>query len=140
MTWPDATTTLVAASAAHAAFSAVVSVVVYPALVDGAREPGVDWPTRHDAHSRRIAWVVGPLYLLVAAACVRTLLDGPVGWAWVVLTGNAAAALLTAALAAPTHGRLGAHGPTPALLGRLLLADRLRTAAALVAGAASLLL
>ena len=140
MSWPDATTTLVAASAAHAGFSVVVSVVVYPALVDGAREPGVDWPARHDAHSRRIAWVVGPLYLLVAAACVRTLLEGPQGWAWVVLTGNALAALTTAALAAPTHGRLGAQGPTPALLTRLLRADRLRTAAAVMAAAASLLL
>ncbi len=140
MTWPDATTTLVAASAAHAGFSLVVSVVVYPALVDGAREPGVDWTARHDAHSRRIFRVVGPLYLLVAAACVRSLLGGPHGWAWAVLAGNAAAALSTAALAAPTHGRLGTQGPTPALLTRLVRADRLRTAAALVAGGAALLL
>ncbi len=133
---PDASTLLVAASAAHAGFSVVVSVVVYPALADA---PGEDWARRHAAHSRRIAWVVAPLYLLVAAACVLALVTGPQGWAWVALAGNAAAALVTAALAAPTHGRLGRAGPVPALLSRLLRADRVRTVAAALGALAAVI-
>ncbi len=136
MSWPDAGTALVAASAAHAGFSVVVTVVVYPALAD---RPDADWARRHDLHSRRIGAVVGPLYLLVAAACVWRLATGPQGWEWVALSGNAAAALVTAALAAPTHGRLGRDGPMPALLTRLLRVDRVRTVGAVVALVASLL-
>lgn len=140
MTWIDPATALVAASAAHAGFSLVVSAVVYPALVDDASAPGTDWARRHDAHSRRIAWVVAPLYLLVASACGWTLVTGPSGWAWPVLAGNAGAALLTAGLAAPTHGRLAREGPSRALVARLLRADRARTACAVLAGLAALLL
>ncbi len=135
----DATTALLAASAAHAGFSVVVTVVVYPALADVARDSPRRWSERHDAHSRRIGFVVAPLYLLVAAACVWALVDGPGGWAWAALSGNALAALVTALRAAPTHGRLGREGPDPGLVDRLLRADRLRTGAALVAAAASAL-
>ncbi len=130
------TTALVAASAAHAGFSVVVTAVVYPALAD---RPDDDWPRRHDRHSRRIGAVVAPLYLLVAAACGWRLATGPQGWEWVALSGNAAAALVTATLAAPTHGRLGRDGPTPTLLTRLVRVDRARTAGAVVALVASLL-
>ncbi len=55
------------------------------------------------------------------------------------LSGNAAAALVTATLAAPTHGRLGREGPSAALLARLLRVDRARTVGAVVALVASLL-
>ena len=133
----EVTDALLAASAAHAGFSVVVTVVVYPALADRAGSDP-DWPARHDAHSRRIVWVVGPLYLLVAAACLATLVSGPGPAALVAVAGNGAAAVVTATLAAPTHGRLGREGPTPALVSRLLRADRVRTAAALLALAASL--
>lgn len=126
---------LLAASAAHAGFQTVVSVVVYPALA-GTRPD--DWAEVHAAHSRRISFVVGPLYLAVAAACLWTLLDDPGGWALVAVAGNALAAVTTALVAAPTHGRLGARGPEPALLRRLLVADRVRTAGALLAAAAAL--
>jgi len=135
----DPTTALVAASAAHAGFSVVVSVVVYPALADVARESPRQWSTRHDAHSRRIGYVVAPLYLLVAAACVWVLATGPQGWAWAALTANAVAAAVTALRAAPTHGRLGREGPDPGLVRTLLRADRWRTAAAVVAVVAALL-
>ena len=135
----DPTTALLAASAAHAGFSVVVTVVVYPALADVARGSPRQWAARHDAHSRRIGAVVAPLYLLVAAACVWTLATGPQGWAWVALTGNALAALVTAVRAAPTHGRLGREGPDPGLVRSLLLADRVRTLGAVVALVASAL-
>ena len=51
------------------------------------------------------------------------LLDGPQGWTWVALTGNAVAAVVTAVRAAPTHGRLGREGPDPGLVRSLLVAD-----------------
>ncbi len=135
----DPTSALLAASAAHAGFSVVVTVVVYPALADVARESPRQWSARHDAHSRRIGSVVAPLYLLVAAACVWSLVAGPQGPAWAALTGNAVAALVTAARAAPTHGRLGREGPDPRLVRTLLRADRVRTLGAVVALVASAL-
>ena len=133
---PDAL--LLGASAAHAGFSLVVSVVVYPALRDAAaREPGA-WVAVHEAHSRRITWVVGPLYLLVLAACGWTVASGPAPLESLAVAGNALALLATALGAAPAHGRLGREGPRPELLERLVWADLLRTGAAVTAGLAAL--
>lgn len=56
---------LIAVSALHVGFQAVVTLVVYPAL---AEVLATTWTTAHDAHSRRIAAVVAPVYLAVAAA------------------------------------------------------------------------
>lgn len=125
---------LLAASCLHAGFQAVVSAVVYPAL---ASTPPDVWTAAHEAHSRRIALVVGPLYVAVAAACLWTLLDHPSAIALIAVGGNAVAGLTTAFVAAPTHGRLGVSGPTAPLLRRLLVADRVRTAGALVAAGAA---
>lgn len=83
--------------------------------------------------------MVGPLYLLVAAACLWTLLSRPGAAALVAVAGNAAAALVTVVAAAPTHARLTAQGPRPELLDRLLRVDRLRTAATLAALVAAVL-
>jgi len=127
---PSLEVLLLAASAAHLGFQAVVTVVVYPALASVRRE---DWSVAHEAHSRRISLVVGPLYLAVAAACLATLLDGPSAAALVAVGGNALAALSTALVAAPTHGRLGSRGPEPALLRTLRRADVVRTLGAAVA-------
>ena len=141
-----ATDALLAASALHAGFQLVVSVVVYPALAD---VPAERWEPAHAAHARRITWVVAPLYVAVAAACTWSLLTWPrlveppgapvaalaVG---VALVGNAVAAGTTALVAAPTHGRLGREGKRPELVRRLLAADRVRTAGAVVALVASL--
>lgn len=135
----DPSTALLAASALHAGFSLVVTAVVYPALADVARDTPGHWATRHDAHSRRIVALVGPLYLVVAAACGWVLATGPVGWEWVALAGNAIAALVTATRAAPLHGRLGRQGPDPRTVRALLAADRIRTLATLVAVGAALL-
>ena len=115
---------LLTASALHLGFQAAVTVVVYPAL---AELPVDAWPTSHAAHSRRIVWVVGPVYLAVAAAGLWVLISGPYTLlVLVAVAGNALAALTTAFVAAPTHGRLGKEGPTPSLLRRLMRADRVR--------------
>jgi hypothetical protein len=128
--------TLLAASALHAGFQAVVTVVVYPAL---AAVPPGDWAATHTAHSRRMTTVVAPVYVAVAAACLWLLASGPSTVPLLVaVAGNAVAALVTAFVAAPTHSRLGRQGPTPRLVRRLLLADRARLLAATVALAAAL--
>lgn len=115
---------LLTASAAHLGFQAVVTVVVYPALRD---LPATGWQAAHAAHSRRIAVVVAPVYLALAAACGWALLAGPVTAALLVAVGGAAlAGATTAAVAAPTHDRLRRSGPDPGLLRRLLAADRVR--------------
>ncbi len=130
-----ATEALLAVSALHAGFQLVVSVVVYPALGD---VPAERWGPAHAAHSRRITWVVAPLYAAVAAVCAWTLLAGPVDAAVAVaLAGHALAAGTTALVAAPTHGRLGRDGRQRELLRRLLLSDRVRTLGAATALVAS---
>jgi hypothetical protein len=127
----DAASTLLAASALHAGFQLVVTVVVYPALVD---TPSRSWGAVHAAHSRRMTVVVTPVYLAVAVACLWVLLAGPYRLPLVVaVAGHASAALSTAVVAAPAHGRLGREGTTPRLLRRLLLADRVRLVAAAIA-------
>jgi hypothetical protein len=128
---------LLTASALHVGFQATVTVVTYPALaeVEPAR-----WSQAHSAHSRRITWVVAPLYLVVTVACAWVLTVGP--WslaAMAAVTGNLVAVLTTAGVAAPTHTRLGRDGRTDDLLARLLRADRARLAATLVALAAAVL-
>jgi hypothetical protein len=136
MTGMTATEALVAVSALHAGFQLVVTVVVYPAL---AEVPAERWPAAHAAHTRRITWVVAPLYAVVAAVCGWALLGWPVPVAVAVaLLGHALAAGTTACVAAPTHGRLGREGRRPELVRRLLTSDRLRTAGAVVALGASL--
>ena len=131
-----ATEALLAAGALHAGFQLVVTVVVYPALAD---VPDASWAQAHADHSRRIGRVVAPLYAGVAGACAWALLSWPVGGATAVaLVGHAVAGGTTALVAAPTHGRLGREGKRPGLVRRLLLADRVRTAGALVALAAGL--
>ena len=135
-----ATEALLAVSALHAGFQLVVSVVVYPALAD---VPAALFAPAHTAHSRRITWVVAPLYAAVAAVCAWSLLAWPApvvaqaGTA-VALAGHAVACGTTALVAAPTHGRLGREGRRPELVGRLLRSDLVRTGGAVVALGASL--
>lgn len=126
---------LAALSLLHAGFQSVVSVVVYPAL---AATPDRAWAAVHTAHSRRMARLVGPLYLALLIANLLVLVEGP----WTVgtlaaLVGNGTAALTTALIAGPTHHRL-ASGRAPELMSRLLGADRVRLAGAVLAGAGGL--
>lgn len=127
-----ATVALLAAAALHLGFQLTVTLVVYPAL---AAAP--DWPRAHAAHSRAIA----PVVLVVYGALV---LAG--GWAlgaaradpWVLLAvaGGGVSLLATALVAAPTHGRL-AGGRDDALVRRLIAADRVRAAGAVLCGVAA---
>lgn len=137
---------ITAAAAAHAGFQLVVTAVVYPAL---AAVPAESWQSAHRAHTRRIAPVVGIVYVPLAAACLWTawvivgdLLDEPAallsggraveaGGLLVALLGAASSAALTAFGAARTHGRLTA-GRDERLVRLLLRQDRWRCGAALL--------
>jgi hypothetical protein len=133
-----ATTTalLLAATALHAGFQLTVTLVVYPALV---RVPPERWAEAHARHSRGIAPLVALVYGAALVACVAATLNRPTAgvWVWVADLGTLTAFALTATLAAPTHARLGS-GPEPVLLRRLLVADRGRCAAAVLAVAGAL--
>ena len=61
---------------------------------------------------------------------------------WVAVAGGLLAVVTTAAVAAPTHGRLGsaAPGERAALLARLDRADRVRTVGAVVCAVGAVLL
>ncbi|MET1038770.1 MAG: hypothetical protein ABW075_10870 [Aeromicrobium sp.] len=129
-------TALVAAGGLHLGFQAVVTVVVYPML---ATTNEAEWGVVHAAHSRRIAHLVAPLYLVVAVACLWILVAGPATtWTLLAVVGHAVAAGTTAVSAAPSHGRLGRDGPSARELRRLLVADRVRLAGTVVAFGAAL--
>jgi hypothetical protein len=127
----DAATALLAATSAHAAFSAVVTAVAYPAL---AATPAQQWAVVHAAHSRRITPVVAVVYGAMLASWAWALVDLPVSAGMVLAgVGTVLAWGTTAAAAAPTHARLGREGPRPELVRRLLRADAVRTAGAVLA-------
>lgn len=119
---------LLAATALHAGFQLTVTLVVYPAL---ASVPAADWTPAHDAHSRRIAPLVGLVYGAALVTGVGAVLVAPSAGTLTALVGTLAAVAVTATSAAPTHGRLGG-GRDDALVRRLLRADRLRCLASLV--------
>lgn len=120
---------LLLATALHAGFQLTVSCLVYPAL---AAVSPAGWGPTHAAHSRRIIPLVGLVYGAVMVTAIGSLVssvtvaNGLAGCASVVVFG------VTAFVAAPLHGRLGA-GPDPDLLRRLLRVDRVRTVGALAA-------
>jgi hypothetical protein len=127
---PGCTALLVAATAVHAGFQATVTVLVYPALV---RTRDDDFPSAHDVHSRRITPLVAAVYGGLAVACGAALVAEPrTPGVRVAALGSAGAVLVTGVVAAPTHGRLG-RGRTPELVSRLLVADRVRLACAVLA-------
>lgn len=125
---------LVAATALHAGFQLVVTLLVYPAL---AAVPEPSWADAHAAHSRRITPVVAVVYagLLVAGALTVLADPSPAQWGSVTLSG--VAVLVTAAVAAPAHSRLGT-GWDPAVMSRLLAGDRVRCAAAVMSAGVAL--
>lgn len=123
------TTWLVLAAAAHLGFQLTVSVLVYPGLAD---LPRARWAEVHAAHSRRIVPLVAATYLGLLVALTWSLTSYP-GDPGVVLAalGAAGSMGLTAAVAAPLHGRLG-RGHDAGLVRRLVLADRVRSLCAAV--------
>ncbi len=120
---------LLGATGLHAGFQVTVSTLVYPML---ARTAPSDWREVHARHARSITPIVAVVYGVVLAACAAAVVADP-GPA-VVLTAAASAVALgvTATRAAPLHGRLTAY-PDATLLRSLLRADRVRTAAAVLA-------
>lgn len=130
----DPASALLAVSAFHAGFQVVVSVVVYPALAD---VPADRWAWAHDRHSRRIVTVVAVLYPVLVAVCVWALAHGPFDVPrGTAITANLVAVAVTAGVAAPLHGALGRER-TDRAVRALLVSDRVRTAAALLALAAA---
>ena len=125
---------LLAATAVHAGFQATVTTLVYPAL---ARVPAEQWAGTHLAHTRAITPLVAVIYGGLAVTGGWALLSEPDGWTLVVLAATAIAVLVTAVVAAPAHGRLGG-GHDRARIRRLVRADRVRTAAAVIAVAAAI--
>ena len=126
--WPVA---LVGATCLHAGFQLTVTLLVYPAL---ARVGAAGFARAHDLHSRGIVPLVGLVYSLVVVAALGTVVTRPTSLlAWAAGAASAVALGTTAVRAAPLHGRLGQHGPEPALLRSLLRADRVRTVAAVLA-------
>ncbi|ANH40377.1 hypothetical protein I601_3980 [Nocardioides dokdonensis FR1436] len=128
---------------AHLGFQATVTVLVYPALArlaaPGAQSCAAQWSEAHRRHSRAIAPLVAVLYPALVASGAWLALTGPGGAGWVALLGAAVAVGATAVAAAPTHGRIGREGPTPALVRRLLRADRARLAGAALGAAGAVL-
>ena len=133
MPGPDAgDVLLVAATALHAGFQLVVTGLAYPAF---AEVPADGWAVRHGRHTRRVTWLVVPVYgaVVVTSGLVGLVpADGPSGWQVAALVATAAALLTTALVAGPAHHRLAA-GRDPGVLRRLLRADRVRCAAACLA-------
>ena len=127
---------LLATAALHLGFQLTVTAVVYPALADVRAD---DWSAAHAAHSRRISSVVALAYLPLLGVGLWSLVDGPVSAGLVIAAVGAAISFLTtAAVAAPTHGRLGS-GRTDALVHRLLVSDRVRLVGATICLAGALL-
>ena len=118
-----------ALSAFMAGVGWLVERVVYPQF---AQVPGERWPAYHRAHSTGITpVVVGPMVLgpLVALALVLAPPDGvPAALPAANLVLPAALLVATGAVFGPLHARLGRE-PSPALLRRLAVLNRLRTAA-----------
>jgi hypothetical protein len=125
---------LLAASALHAGFQLVVTLLVYPAL---AATPADRWPAAHAAHTRRVTPVVGLVYGALLVAGAVTVAGGPGVPQVVAVAASGVAVAVTAAFAAPAHSRL-AHGLDGRVLRRLLGADRVRLAAAVTAAVAAL--
>ena len=116
-----------AATAALAGLAWVVQLVVYPAFLLVGGTPA--WPAVHAAHTRAIAFVVGPPWAVQGAALALLLLrDGLSGL--VVVTGLLALTTVgvTVAVSVPLHARLGrAYDETAAR--RLVATNWLRTVA-----------
>lgn len=119
---------LLSTAALHAGFQLTVTCVVYPAL---AALPPALWAAAHERHSRRITPLVAVVHLPLTAAVAAALLLDPSTATVVAALGTALTLALTAGLAAPLHRRLRASHD-PALVARLLVADRWRSGGAVV--------
>jgi hypothetical protein len=127
---------LLLATGVHLGFQAVVTIVVYPGLVNLAPE---DWERGHAAHTHRMIIVVIPVYAVLVLALGWALATVSFSTALIVNTGALLLVGLTTALvAAPIHHRLSTGGPTQKLIRDLRRADIFRLVGAAVACAAAL--
>ena len=130
MTLADPQPWLLLLAAVHLGFQLTVDLVVYPAL---GEVPDAAWAVAHEGHSRRITPVVAAIYppLVVVLGWAVASEPREMG-TWVALAGGLVSVVATAAVAAPTHGRLASvpPGERPALMRRLDRADRVRTVGA----------
>jgi hypothetical protein len=136
---PEPAPWLLLVAAVHLGFQLTVDLVVYPALGEA---PEDRWDEAHARHSRRIAPLVGLLYVPLVLLLGWTLaVETRTGGTWLAAAGGALAVVTTAALAAPVHGRLSAvpAAERPDLLRALGRADRIRTVAAAVCLAGAVL-
>ncbi len=127
---------LLLATGVHLGFQAVVTIVVYPGLVNLAPD---DWERGHAAHTHRMIIVVIPVYAALFIALGWAL--ATVSWspALIVTTGAILfVGVITALVAAPIHHRLSTGGPTQKLIRDLRRADTFRLIDAAVACGAAL--
>ncbi len=120
---------LLVATALHVGFQVTLSVVVYPALV---QIPPASWRTAHGNYWLRVVPLIALVYVLAALACAGVLFTGATASAWVASVATTTTIGLTVLAAIPLHRRLEL-APDVALLRRLTILDRVRTAVALVA-------
>ena len=127
---------LLLATGVHLGFQAVVTIVVYPGLLNLAP---ADWERGHAAHTRRMIIVVIPVYAAVAIALGWALATVCCSPALFVTTGAVLIVWVTTALiAAPIHHLLSVDGPTRKLIHHLRRADTLRLIGAAVACGAAI--
>jgi len=91
---------------------------------------GTEFPDYHERHSNRTTWVVLPPMLVELVSSFVLLTDPPAGEAGLAIAGALLAGatwLLTAAAAAPTHGRIGREGLSRELGIRLIRISWVRT-------------
>lgn len=123
----------VAASAVHVGFQLTVTCLVYPGLAEVAPHA---WVPTHQRHSRRIAPLVGVVYVAVLVATTARLLSDPSPLTLLAAVCTGAVFGLTALAAAPLHRRLEPSGDAR-LMSRLVLVDRGRSVFAVGALAAA---
>ena len=127
---------LLLATGVHLGFQAVVTIVVYPGLVNLAP---ADWERGHATHTHRMIIVVIPVYAVLVLALGWALATVSFSPALIVTTGALLIVGITTALvAAPIHDRLSTSGPTQKLIRNLRRADTLRLIGAAVACGAAL--
>lgn len=127
---------LLLASGVHLGFQAVVTIVVYPGLVNLAPD---DWERGHADHTHRMIIVVIPVYAALTMALGWALATLSFSAALIVTTGALLIVGLTTALvAAPIHHRLSTGAPTQKLIRNLRRADTFRLIGAAVACGAAL--
>ena len=129
---------LLLATGVHLGFQAVVTVLVYPALVNLAPD---DWVRGHAAHSHRMIIMVIPVYATLFTALGWALSTVSRSPALIVTTGAILfVGVTTALVAAPIHHRLSTGGPTQKLLCDLRRADTFRLIGAAFACGAAILI